>query len=106
MKAQKIERTGVPADAIVTAKRLAVSATGLQDEHDDEDHGDEHRRDQAEVRALLGQQLGELPFVDLRDCGDHATASSASPCLPSVMPRKSSSRLAVSGTSAVTPIFA
>src|SRR5439155_26641674 len=70
------------------------------------------RGEQAEVGPLLRQQLHQLPFVDPADRGDHATASSfaaarsPSACSPSVMPRKSSSRLAASGTSAVTPILA
>src|SRR5207248_11649910 len=95
----------------VATERHVGRSAGLEHEHDDENDRHQHRRDKPEVGALLGQQLCDLPFVYPRDRGDHATASSGparsgAACSPSVMPRKSSSRLAVSGTSAVTPILA
>src|SRR5207302_117599 len=105
------ERGSEPGVADVSAERDVIRAACLKDEHDHEDDRHQDRGNHTEVRALLGQQLRELPLVDPADGGNHATASSApagSPvaCSPSVMPRKSSSRLAVSGTSAVTPILA
>src|SRR5205085_7395837 len=69
---------------------------------DDEDERHEHRRAEPEVRALLREQLRDLPAVHP---GDRAHATASSTC-PSVRSRKSSSRLAVSGTSAVTAIRA
>src|SRR6185369_17218138 len=87
-------------------ERNVVRASGLEDQHDDEDDRHQDRGDQPEVRPLLRQQLRDLPLIDPADRGDHATASSVPACSASVMPRKSSSRLADSGTSAVTPIRA
>src|SRR5207248_10272106 len=87
--------------ADVPPERDVVRATLLQDEDDDEDERNDHRRAEPEVRPLLREQLRELPAVDGRD-GAHATASALSELSPSVSPRNSSSRLATSGTSAVT----
>src|SRR5579885_132105 len=80
----------------------------LQHEHDDEHDRHEHRRAEPEVRPLLREELRELPAVHAGDGGHPAaaTARSWSADSPPVRPRKSSSRLARSGTSAVTPIRA
>src|SRR5512133_2232097 len=91
--------------ADVPAERHVVRPARLELEDDDEDERHEHGRGQAEVRPLLGEELHDLPPVDR----GHATSSRdalLSPESPPVSPRKSSSRLAVSGTRAVTPIRA
>src|SRR5262249_19797495 len=101
------ERDGEPRLADVAAERHVVRPAALEQEHDDEDDRDCGRGAEAEVRALLGEQLRDLPAVDLRDAGHSATASrSWSLDSPPVRPRKSSSRLSVSGTSAVIAIRA
>src|SRR5439155_19777984 len=106
------ERGREPRVADVPAKRNVVRAARLEYQYDDEDDRHQDRGEQTEVGPLLRQQLRQLPLVDLAQRGDHAIASSfaaarsALTCSPSFMPRKSSSRLAVSGTSAVTPILA
>ena len=97
--------TGV---ADVAAERDVVGAAGLENEHDDEDDRDERGRAEAEVGPLLREQLGDLPAVDPGDGAHQATASARSWSLdsPPVSPRNSSSRLAVAGTSAVSPMRA
>ena len=102
---ERDERDGEPRVPDVAAERHVVRPARLELEHDHEDERHEHRRAQAEVRALLGQQLRDLPAVD----GGHATSARdalLSPDSPPVSPRKSSSRLALSGTSAVMPMRA
>src|SRR2546428_6886551 len=88
--------------ADVAAERHVVRPAGLQNEHHDEDDRDGDRGAEPEVGALLGEELGELPAIHLRNACHSATASrSWSLDSPPVRPRKSASRLSVSGTSAV-----
>src|SRR5438552_5912659 len=103
------ERHREPGLPDVAAERHVVGAAALEHEHRDEDDRDDRRRSETEVGALLGEQLGELPAVDAGEGGHTAATAAArswSEDSPSVMPRKSSSRLAVSGTSAVKAIRA
>src|SRR5581483_4896122 len=88
------ERHREPGLADVTAERDVVRPTRLEEQHDDEDRRDRRRGAEPEVGALLREQLHHLPLVDAR----HAAASSSR---DSVSPRKSSSSVAVCGTSAV-----
>src|SRR5262249_44204907 len=93
--------------ADVSPERHVVRAAGLQDEHDDEHDGHERSRDEPEVRALLREQLRELPAVDPGDAAHEATAvRSWSLDSPPVSERNSSSSDSRSGTSAVIPMRA
>jgi hypothetical protein len=101
------ERDRQPGVADVAAERHVVGAPGLEDEHRHEDDRDDRRGDQAQVRALLSEELRDLPAVDPGDCRHEATAArSWSLDSPPVIQRKSPSRLARSGVRAVIPMRA
>src|SRR5262249_56878823 len=107
------ERDGKPGVADVAAERDVVGAAALDKKHGHEHDRDEHGCPEAEVRPLLRGELGEFPAVDARDGGHTAAASATgsagrswSEDSPPVMPRKSSSRLAVSRTRAGNAIRA
>ena len=84
--------------ADVAAERDVVGSAALDHEDDDEDDRDDDGGAEPEVGALLCEQLGDLPAVDLGDRGHQATAfRSWSLDSPPVSLRKSSSRLAALG---------
>src|SRR5215475_14177647 len=94
--------------ADVAPERDVVRPAALQYEDGDEDDRDGDRGADPEIGALLREQLRDLPAIDPDHTGHTAISvtRSWSDDSPSVIPRNSSSRLAVSGTSAVNAMRA
>src|SRR5581483_3493062 len=106
---QDHERDGQAAAVDVAPEGNVVRSALAEMGGDDEQDRHQRSRTQAEVRALLIAELGELPAVDGGDAGiAHAVAASAGsgaaapslPSAPSVSEKNRSSRVTVWGASA------
>ncbi len=71
------ERRGEARVAHVAAERDVVGSAALQGERDDEDRRRDRRGGEAEVGALLRDELAQLPAVDRQRARHHATRSSS-----------------------------